>query len=119
MFPSLPHLVTIVVRKMKTFETITKKLNTMGIPFEELTFTDTNTSARTKDTSTQRNYIPDEAVKTIMIKAKSGVVAILLRGRDRINTSKLKSVIGKWSIVRSKSWKSHLVLCLEEYAHSI
>lgn len=84
---------------MNTFIAIKHKLISEKIKFDEVTFTDKAVSARIVDTSTNNNYNPDEAIKTLVIKTKSGFMAIILRGADRIDQAKLKKIVGKWSMI--------------------
>jgi len=84
---------------MWNFDKVTKHLNSKGIPFEEVEFSDTAISARLADTSLKGNYAPANAIKTLLVKGKTGVVAVILKGEDKIDSEKLKALIGKWSVV--------------------
>lgn len=84
---------------MKTFESIKLKLVDRNVPFEEVTFTDVAVSARTEDTSVDKNYNPKDSIKTLVISTKDGFKAVILMGSDRIDQVKLKEIVGKWSVV--------------------
>lgn len=86
---------------MKTFETVKTSLESKGVKFEEVHFTDTAISARTEDTSVDHNYDPESAIKTLIVSTKEGYKGVILKGSDRIDQSKLKSIIGKWQVVDS------------------
>ncbi|MEK7633784.1 MAG: YbaK/EbsC family protein, partial [Patescibacteria group bacterium] len=86
---------------MKTFESIKRKLMNQKIPFEEITFLDEAVSARKIDSSVDKNYSPDNAIKTLIIPTKEGYKALILRGNDRVDEEKLNKIIGKWSVVNS------------------
>ncbi len=87
------------MRAEVTFDIIKQNLTQRGIPFEEITFTDIAVSARTRDTSIDNNYDPHTAIKTLVISTKDGFKAVILKGDDRIDQSKLKQIVGKWSVV--------------------
>ena len=84
---------------MKTFKSIKQKLINKKIPFEEITFTDEAVSARKKDSSVEKNYNPDNAIKTLIISTKDRYKALILRGEDRADEKKLNKLVGKWSVV--------------------
>lgn len=88
---------------MHKFLSIKQQLNKTGIKFEEITFSDSAISARQKDTSLEGNYNPETAIKTLIVKTKKGFKAIILHGNDKIDSKKLKQVIGRWSIVDSNT----------------
>ncbi len=87
------------MKKVKTFEKISEKIKKLSIPFEEISFTDKTVSTRQKDTSIKGNYIPEEAVKTIVVKTKKGIKAVILKGTNQIDQLALKAIVDKWSIV--------------------
>jgi len=95
---------------MWTFEKIKEKLNSRHIPFEEVAFSDTAVSARMTDTSVNGNYDPRNAVKTLLVKGKAGVFALILRGEDKVDTDKLKELIGKWSVVTAPELETNFGL---------
>lgn len=93
---------------MKSFETVKAKLEEKGVPFEEITFTDEAVSARISDTSFEHNYNPENAIKTIVISTKEGFKAVILKGSDRIDQPKLKSIVGKWNIVDGQTLENDI-----------
>ena len=93
---------------MKTFETIKNNLETKGVKFETVTFTDVAVSARTEDASVDHNYNPSNSIKTLIISTNEGHKAIVLRGSDRIDQPKLKSIVGKWRVVDSDTLQKEL-----------
>lgn len=84
---------------MWNFDKVTEHLNSKGIPFEEVEFADTAISARLADTSLKGNYDPANAIKTLLVKGKTGVMAVILKGEDKVDSEKLKTLVGKWSVV--------------------
>lgn len=84
---------------MNKFKSITQHLSKKHIVFEKVLFSDTAISARTKDTSVDHNYNPANAIKTLVLTAKRGMIAVILRGGDTIDEEKAKSLFGKWSIL--------------------
>ncbi len=86
-----------------TFTTIKESLTRRNIPFEEVTFNDEAVSGRTSDTSVDKNYDPKNAIKTLIISTKGGFMAVILKGSDKIDQSKLKQIVGKWSVVDSNT----------------
>ena len=90
---------------MKTFKSIKQKLINQKIPFEEITFTDEAVSARKTDSSVDKNYNPDNAIKTLIISTKEGYKALILKGNDRVDKKKLNQFVDKWSIVSADALK--------------
>jgi len=90
---------------MKTFESIKQKLINKKISFEEITFLDEAISARETDNSVDKNYYPDNAIKTLIISTKEGYKALILKGSDRVDEKKLKKILGKWSVINSTTLK--------------
>ncbi len=84
---------------MKTFELIRQKLINQKIPFEEISFTVEAISARKTDSSVNKNYNPDNAIKTLIISTKEGYKALILKGNDKVDEKKLDKTVGKWSII--------------------
>lgn len=93
---------------MKTFESITEKLNGANFPFEEVAFPDEAVSARTSDTSVDGNYNPQNAIKTLVVKSNQGIFGVIARGDSFIDKHKLKDIIGKWSVVSGDVLQSEL-----------
>ena len=87
---------------MKTFSSIKQKLIDKKIPFEEITFIDKAVSARKTDSSVDKNYNPDNAIKTLIISTKEGYGALILRGEDLVDEKKLNKILGKWSVVNKE-----------------
>src|SRR3989338_11568689 len=90
---------------MKTFESIKQKLVSQKISFEEITFTDEAISARKIDNSLEKNYEPDNAIKTLIISTKEGRKTLILKGNDKVDEDKLNKIVGKWSIVSPNTLK--------------
>lgn len=90
---------------MNTFNSIKQNLINRGISFEEITFTDEAVSARTVDSSVDKNYDPQTAIKTLIITTKEGYKALILKGDDRAGKEKLNKLVGKWSIVSANILK--------------
>jgi prolyl-tRNA editing enzyme YbaK/EbsC (Cys-tRNA(Pro) deacylase) len=86
---------------LKTFKSVRNSLSVKEVKFEEISFTDVATSARTIDTSVAHNYNPANSVKTLILNTKTGHQAIILRGSDTIDQIKLKQIVGKWSVLSS------------------
>ena len=84
---------------MKNLKTITELLNQKNIDFEIINFKDNAISARTIDTSLAGNYDPKNAIKTLVVRSKDSYKAVILKGTDTVNNDKLKTIIGKWSVV--------------------
>ncbi|MBD3365972.1 hypothetical protein GF360_01365 [candidate division WWE3 bacterium] len=85
---------------MWTFEKITSLLRRRGIAFEEIHFMDDGAvSARAADTSKNNNYDPDKAIKTLVVVSGDFLYGVVLRADSRIDSIKLKKLIGKWSVV--------------------
>ncbi len=93
---------------MKTFDSIKKNLKSKGVTFEIVKFSDTAISARTTDTSVDHNYDPNNSIKTLIISTKDGFKGVILRGSDRIDQPKLKSIVGKWRVVDSETLQNEL-----------
>jgi len=93
---------------MKTFDSIKARLEEKGIVFEVVTFTDIAVSARTTDTSTDHNYNPANSIKTLIISTKDGFTGVVLKGSDRVDQPKLKSIVGKWKVVDSDTLQNQL-----------
>lgn len=93
---------------MKTFESIKANLETKGVKFEVVAFTDMAISARTEDTSLDHNYSPSNSIKTLIISTNDGNKAVILRGSDRIDQPKLKAIVGKWRVVDSDTLQNEL-----------
>lgn len=87
---------------MNTFNSIKQNLIDRGIAFEEITFLDEAVSARETDSSVDKNYHPENAIKTLIITTKEGFKAIILKGNDRINKVNLKNLVGKWNVVNQE-----------------
>lgn len=87
---------------MRTFESVVQNLFEKGVIFEKVVFTDTAISARTSDTSVDRNYDPSNSIKTLVISTKDGLKAVILCGGNRVDQAKLKAVVGKWSVVNAE-----------------
>jgi prolyl-tRNA editing enzyme YbaK/EbsC (Cys-tRNA(Pro) deacylase) len=88
---------------MKSFESVVQKLLFKGMSFEKIVFTDTAISARISDTSVDKNYDPNKAIKTLIISVKDYFKAVILRGSDRVDQVKLKALVGKWSVVDAET----------------
>lgn len=88
---------------MKTFSSICERLKNRNVPFETIEFTDVAVSARTTDTSLAHNYKPQHAIKTLIVRTRTGFIAVILKGLDSIDKQKLEAIIGKWSIVSAKT----------------
>lgn len=88
---------------MKTFELVAQDLINKGVNFEKIVFTDTAISARISDTSVDKNYDPNMAIKTLVISTKNGFKGVILRGCDRVDQFKLKALVGKWSVVDAET----------------
>ena len=86
---------------MKTFESIKQKLINQKTSFDEITFIDEAISARETDNSVDKNYNPDNAIKTLIISTKEGHKALILKGSDRVDEEKLKKILRKWSVINS------------------
>src|SRR5205807_1069947 len=84
---------------MKDFKTIKNELELKGIDFEVVEFTDTAISARLTDTSKNKNFNPDNSIKTLLVNTGSGMKAVILKCDDLIDQTKLKKVVGKWTVV--------------------
>lgn len=93
---------------MKTFDSIKTNLESKGIKFEEVTFTDIAISARTSDTSVDHNYNPEKSIKTLVISTKDGLMGVILKGSDRIDQPKLKAIVGKWNVVDGETLQKRL-----------
>lgn len=93
---------------MNTFEVIKKSLLKRKVVFEEITFTDIVQAARTNDTSIDHNYHPENGVKTLIIKTKTDLQAVILQGSDSIDQTKLKVLVGKWSVANSDALANQL-----------
>lgn len=93
---------------MKTFKSIKDKLDSRGVRYEEVRFTDTVISARTSDTSVDHNYDPNSSIKTLVISTNDGYKGVILRGSDRIDQPRLKAIVGKWRIVDSDTLEKKL-----------
>jgi len=93
---------------MKTFESIKETLEARGIKFEVVTFADIAISARTTDTSIDHNYNPEKSIKTLIIGTKNGFVGVIMKGSDRIDQSKLKAIVGKWSVIDGETLQKQL-----------
>lgn len=91
---------------MKDFKEIKRILREKGIVFEEVHFTDTAISGRIKDTSKDKNYNPQDAIKTLLIETPKKIKAVILKSCDNIDKKKLKGLIGKWSIVDKDTLES-------------
>lgn len=88
---------------MKTFTSICDGLIKRNVTFETIEFADVAVSARTTDTSLAQNYNPQNAIKTLIVRTTKGLVAVILKGSDSVDEHKLEAIIGKWSIVSSKT----------------
>ncbi|MBN2100690.1 tyrosine--tRNA ligase [Candidatus Dojkabacteria bacterium] len=84
---------------MHTFDSVARKLKKIGLNFEEITFTDRAISARKVDSSVDKNYDPQIAIKTLVVKTSEGFFAVLLKGDQRIDQKLLRKNIGKWDIL--------------------
>lgn len=93
---------------MKSFTSICEQLSTLFISFDVIDFTDTAVSARSKDTSLKHNYNPNHAIKTLIVKTKSGNMAIIVKGTHKINEGKLSRIIGTWSVESSENLASKM-----------
>ncbi len=87
---------------MKNFQFIKNHLVKNKIPFEEITFTDKEVKGRILDTSTDHNYDPKNAIKTLVVKSKNGYFGVVLKAKDKIDTVKFTNLIGNWSIINEK-----------------
>lgn len=88
---------------MKTFSSICKDLKKQNVAFETIEFTDVAVSARTTDTSLAHNYNPQNAIKTLIVRTTKGLRAVILKGPDTVDEQKLEAIIGKWSIVPTRT----------------
>jgi len=86
------------MQQKMNFEKVSEILKNKGISFEVISFTDEVIAARTEDTSIDHNYDPKNAIKTLVIKSKDGFKAVILKGNDKIDSTKLESIVGKWTV---------------------
>lgn len=93
---------------MKDFKAIITELKKRNIKFEEIHFSYEAISARITDSSVDHNFNPDNAIKTLLISTKEGFKAVVLKGNVSIDKDKLKSIVGKWSIVNKDTLEKDL-----------
>lgn len=84
---------------MRNFKEIVKELKNRGVKFEEIHFLDKAISARISDTSKDKNFNPNNAVKTLVINTSKGVKAVVLKGDDSIDKKKLRQFVGRWNVI--------------------
>jgi len=87
---------------MNNFENIVEKLRELGVVFEVIEFPDEVILTREKDNSLGHNYDQKTAIKTLIVKTKVGLRAIILKGDQRIEEKRLEEIVGKWTVADSK-----------------